>query len=404
MTAVDPAMWQGRPTHAVVDLDVLEGNIRALIGHLAPGASLMAIVKANGYGHGAVPVAETALAAGAVMLAVATVDEGAELRKAGIEAPVLVLGAVGDAERERAVGLDLQMIVADRGFAAGLARDVKMQLRKEPLPIHLKIDTGMRRFGVMPEEVVPTAQAILAHPELRLAGIMTHLAAADDPIPASAHEQVALFDRCVADLREAGIDVPAQHVANSAAILRMPEHHKDLVRAGIAMYGLHPSAHAPLLDGMRQVMTIRSRAMRLIPLAPGDAVGYGRTWRADSPGQAALVPIGYADGYQRSLSSRGWMAIGDARADVVGRVCMDQTMIRIPDGATVEAGAPIMVVGDGSTATAPAPTFDELADVAGTIGYELVTALAARLPKLYVRRGELVAVSDLAGYRALLTA
>ena len=397
-------LWQGRPAHAVVDLDALATNVTTLIRHLAPGAAMMAVVKANGYGHGAVPVAETVLAAGASSLAVATVDEAAELRTAGIAAPVLVLGPVGTAERQRAVGLDLSLVVGDICFAAGLAADVRMHQRKEPLPVHLKIDTGMRRFGVMPEAVVATAQAILSHRELRLAGIMTHLAAADAPDPASAAEQVAVFDRSVANLREAGIEVPTQHVANSAATLRFPAYHKDLVRPGIAVYGLQPDPAVPLLPGMRPVMTVRGRATRIIPLAPGDAVGYGRTWRAEAPGRGALVPIGYADGYQRALSSKGWMAVDGARAEVIGRVCMDQTMIRLPDDATVEAGAPVIVVGDGTPETTPAPTFDELAALAGTIGYELVTSVARRLPRLYVRGGEVVGIADLEGYRALITA
>ncbi|HVL22661.1 MAG TPA: alanine racemase [Thermomicrobiales bacterium] len=396
--------WQGRPTYAVVDLDALATNITTLREGLSNDAAFMAVIKANAYGHGAVPIAETALAAGATSLAVATVDEGAVLRRAGIDAPVLVLGPVGEAERQRAVGLDFALAVSDIGFAAGVASDARMYLRKEPLPVHLKIDTGMRRFGVMPDDVVATARAILSHPELHLAGVFTHLACADVENSASAHEQVAIFDRCVAALREAGIDVPVHHVANSAATIRFPEFHRGMVRVGIAMYGLRPDISLPLPSGVKPVMTVHSRVARIIPLAPGDTVGYGGTWRAEVPAHGALIPIGYADGYQRALSSKGWMAIAGSRADVLGRVCMDQTIVRLPDAAPRESGQPVLIVGDGTPATLPAPTFDELGQAAGTIGYELVASLAARLPKLYVRGGEVVAVADLEGYRSLVTA
>ncbi len=401
---VGVGLWQGRPTYAVIDLDALATNVTVLRRLLLPDTAFMAVVKANAYGHGAVPVAETALAAGATSLAVATVDEAAELRRAGITAPVLVLGPMGVAERERAVGLDLSIVIADSGFAAGVAHDARMQQRKEPVPVHLKIDTGMRRFGVMPKEVRSTARAILSHQELRLAGVMTHLASADAPDPTSAREQLAVFDRCIAMLREEGIEVPAQHVANSAATVRFPEFHKDMVRVGIAMYGLRPDIDLALPEGVKPVMTLHSRVSRVIPLSEGDAVSYGGTWRADAATHGALIPIGYADGYQRSLSSKGWMTIAGQRADIIGRVCMDQTIVHLPDGASAESGQPVVIAGDGSEATAPAPTFDELGAIAGTIGYELVATLARRVPKLYVRGGEVVAVADLEGYRSLVTA
>jgi alanine racemase len=251
--------------------------------------------------------------------------------------------------------------------------------------------------------VVATARAILSHPELKLAGVMTHLASADAPNPAPAYEQVAVFDRCVAMLREEGIEVPVQHVANSAATVRFPEFHKDMVRVGIAMYGLRPDIDMTLPDGVTPVMTLRSRASRIIPLTEGDTVSYGGTWRADAATHGALIPIGYADGYQRSLSSKGWMAIAGQRADIIGRVCMDQTIVHLPASAPEEMGQPVVIVGDGSDETAPAPTFDELGAIAGTIGYELVSTLARRVPKLYVRGDEVVAVADLEGYRALVT-
>ncbi len=396
--------WHGRPVVGVIDLDALETNIATLRRLIGPDTRLMAVVKANAYGHGAIPIARAALSSGADELAVATVDEAAQLRGAGITAPILVFGAIGKVERARAAGLDLAVVVADASFAHALAADAKMQGRKEenPLPVHLKIDTGMHRFGSTPANALAIAKAIASHPELRLAAVMTHLAASDSPDPTFALEQAATFDGCIASLRDAGIEVPTQHIANSAATLRFPELHRDMVRVGIAMYGLRPDTAMPLPEPMRPIMTIHGRIARLIDLNEGDTVGYGRTYRAASAGRAALVPIGYADGYRRALSSRGWMSVDGQRAPVLGRVSMDQTVIGLPGRFTGEAGSPLTIVGDGTPATIGAPTLDELAELVDTISYEMATGLAERIPKLYIQGGTVVAVCDLHGARSLV--
>lgn len=393
--------WHGRPVVAVVDLDVLRTNIVTLRGRIGTNTRLMAVVKANAYGHGAVPIARGALAAGADELAVATVDEAAQLRQAGITSPVLVFGAIGKVERPRAIGLDLGIVVADASFAHALAADARMQQRKEPVSVHLKIDTGMHRFGAAPEHVLEVAYAIAGHPELRLDSVMTHLAASDDPDPSFALEQAATFDRCLTLLREAGIEIPSQHIVNSAGTLRFPELHRDMVRVGIAMYGLRPDLGVPLPHPMRPILTIHGRIARLIELKPGATVGYGRTYRVQACQRAGLVPIGYADGYRRALSSRGWMGVAGASAPVLGRVSMDQTVIGLPDGFDGEPGAPVVVIGDGAPATAGAPTLDKLAELVGTISYEMATGLAQRIPKLYIRDNQVVEVCDLHGARPL---
>lgn len=393
--------WHGRPVVAIVDLDALVANVRALRGLIGPDTRLMAVVKANAYGHGAVPIARAAIAAGADELAVATVDEAAQLRQAGVTSPVLVFGAIGKAERARAIGLDLGIVVVDASFAHALAADARMQRRKEPVSVHLKIDTGMHRFGVVPDRVLEVAQAIAGRPELRLDAVMTHLAAADDPDPSFAMEQAAAFDRCIATLQNAGITIPLQHIANSAGTLRFPELHRGLVRVGIAMYGLRPDVDLRLPEPMHPILTIHGRISRSIDLAPDASVGYGRTYRAPRSQRAGLVPIGYADGYRRALSSRGWMAVGEAKAPVLGRVSMDQTVIGLPDAFDGETGAPVTIVGDGTRSTAGAPTLDELACLIDTISYEMATGLAQRIPKLYIRDNQVVDVCDLHGARTL---
>jgi len=394
--------WQGRPTFAVIDLDALATNVQTLRKHIRPEAKLMSVVKANGYGHGAVPVAEVALANGADGVAVATVDEGAQLRKAGITAQILVMGPMGAAERDRAVGMDMTIVMSDIGFASGLAKVVRMHQRKEPLKVHLKIDTGMRRFGVTPDAVVESARAIMTHPELELEGVMTHLACADEVDPASAHEQVRVFRQCMQMLKDAGIDIPIQHVANSATTVQFPEYHGNMVRPGLAMYGVRPAPHIPLPGEpgvMKQILTIYSMVTRVIPLGIGDRVGYGGTWEAKVAGRGALVPIGYADGYLRSLSSKGWMTISNERANVIGRVCMDQTILQLPDDLPARTRQRVVIIGNGTSETPGAPTLQDLAEACGTIPHELMTGMAPRLPKLYVQGGELVAVHDLDGYR-----
>lgn len=396
--------WQGRPTFAVIDLDALATNYQALRTFVGPDVRIMSVVKANGYGHGAIPVAETVLANGADDVAVATVDEGAQLRKAGINADILVLGPMGAAEKDRAVGMGMSIVMSDVPFAKGLARTVRMHQRKEPIRVHLKIDTGMRRFGVAPDDVVSAAKTITSFPELKLEGLMTHFASADELDTGSVHEQVRIFDQCVADLAAAGIEVPIHHVCNSAATVQFPEYHKNMVRPGIAGYGIKPAPHLCLPGEpgeMKQILSIHSRVSRVIPLAQGDSVSYGGTWTADEETRAALIPIGYADGYLRSLSNRSWMSISGEHANVIGRVCMDQTMLHLPDGLPAETRQPVTIVGNGTEEMPNAPTLEELAGVANSIPHEFITTMAPRLPKLYVRQGKLVGVADLEGYRRL---
>lgn len=396
--------WGGRPTFAVVDLDALATNAQVLKEHVGPDVAMMAVVKANAYGAGAIPVAETVLANGASSVAVATVDEGAQLRKAGINAPILVLGPIGNAERDRAVGMGMSIVLSDIPFTKGLARTVRMQQRKEPINVHLKIDTGMRRFGVPADRVVEAARAIQALPELKLEGLMTHFACADEMDTASVHRQVEVFESCVEDLRREGIEVPVHHVCNSAATVQFPQYHKNMVRPGLALHGVPPAPHIPLPGEpgqMKLVATIHSRVARIIPLAKGDRVSYGGTWEAPEPMRGALMPIGYADGYLRSLSNQGWVSLGGHRADVIGRVCMDQTMLRVPDDLPAENRERIVIMGNGTDETGPAPTVMDLAAVGETIPHELMTTMAPRLPRLYVRHGKVVAVADLEGYRKL---
>lgn len=383
----------GRSTRAAIDLDAIAGNVVRFRKGISPTTGLMAVVKANGYGHGAVMIARTALDAGATDLAVATVDEGLQLRNSGIRAPILVLGPIDDSEFRSALAGELALVVADRDTVRALAFTAA-SVSTAPVSVHLKIDTGMRRYGAPTAEAVEIASLIASLPSLRLAGTMTHFASADEIDESATLDQLAVFDGAVAAIRSAGVNPGRLHVANSAATLRSRRYDRDMVRVGIALYGLPPSSDVALWPGMRPALTVHSRVRRTILLRPGDRVSYGGTYQANRDETAALIPIGYADGYHRLLSNRAWMAVGHETAQVRGRVCMDQTIVGWSSATTVEARQPVVVVGDGSNA---APTLSQLAEMAGTISYELATAIAPRVPRIYLRQGRVVAVEDLAG-------
>jgi alanine racemase len=391
--------WEGRPTIAIVDLDTLASNIRALREIVGPDVLLTSVVKANAYGHGAVPIGTAAIEAGANELAVATVDEGVQLRNADIEAPILVMGPIGKVETARAIANRFRLVVSEATFAHHIAAEAKHLHWKDRVSIHLKIDTGMRRFGAPVANVVDVAQAIASHEQLSLDGLMSHLSSADDPDPTSAYDQLAEFDQAVSLLREAGIEIPEHHIANSAATLRFPEFHRNRIRSGVATYGLQPDVGMTLPDEFRPILTLHSRISRITDLAPGDAVSYGRTYVARQRERAGLIPIGYGDGYSRQFSSKAHMSIHGRRADILGRVCMDQTVVRLPEDVDVKLGDHVTIIGNGTFATDGAPTIDELAELTGTISYDLSCRLQARVPKLYLRNGEVIAIADLAGYR-----
>lgn len=381
--------WAGRATRAEIDLFALHGNVRAMKALLPDGASLMAVVKANAYGHGAREVAREVLAAGADRLAVATVGEAGVLRRAGIVAPILILGAIDPAEAPEALRLRVELTVATESIleaVAGAARSVGAAA-----VVHVKVDTGLKRYGAEPVLAHALARRSFDDPYLVLAGVFTHFAAADEVDDAFTREQDAAFAAWLDRLRDDGIAPETPHRANSAGTIGGWVG-RGIARCGIALYGVAPSAEIPLPVGVRPVLSLRSRVARVFRLRPGDAVGYGRTYRSEREEAAALVPIGYGDGYPRGLSGQGEMALGGKRATVIGRISMDQCVVRLPDGVEARDGDEVVVF--GADAAAVAPTVAEVADALGTIGYEVLTGIAARVPRVYLRGGEIVAVDD----------
>ena len=375
----------GRATHAVIDLDAIASNLATIRGMVAP-AAVIAVVKANAYGHGAVMVAETAVAAGAAMLAVSAVDEGLELREAGLAAGILVLAPADPAEYEDAcrAGLILTVAAPEQVRVAAQAARATGTIAD----LQLKVETGMNRYGCDPAAAIELAASVAGDPSLRLTGVFTHFADADGPDLGFTREQVARFQATIAGIRSRGIDPGLVHHSNTAGTVRLPTAGQTAVRLGIGLYGLRPDDTVPLPKGMRQALTLRTRVAQVRDLDAGDTVSYGRTYTAHRPERVALLPIGYADGLRRAVSGTGWVGLGERRAPIRGRVCMDQTVVGCPDAET-RIGDPVVVFGNG---LGGAPTLADVARLAGTIGYEIATGIAHRVPRWYLRDRQPVAM------------
>ena len=387
-----PVRWRGRPVWVEIDLDAVTENTRR-VGHwVGPGTAIMAVVKADGYGLGAAQIARAALAGGASWLGVASVDEGVQLRDAAVECPILVLGPATPWEMGRAVVARLTITVHSLDVARALSAAAR-QCRVRA-PIHLKLDSGLHRFGRNPDELVALAMSLSLLPGLRLEGLYTHFANADDPLDDFAGRQLELLLATRHRLAEAGITFALLHAASSAAVLDMPESHLDLVRVGIMLSGHYPAplGHRPF--ALLPAVTVRAAVARVFAVAAGESVGYGRTYIAPGPRTLALVPIGYADGYHRALSNRGVMLVQGRRAPVAGRVSMDQVTIDVTDSPATAEGDPVVVAGWQGTEEVG---FAELAERAGTIAYELLAHLGKRLPRVYLQGGEVAELTTLLG-------
>lgn len=379
-------------TRAEIDLKALAHNYRELRRVTAPAADIMAVVKADGYGHGALRVARVALDCGARFLAVARLNEAVRLRQAGIDAPILLFGYSFPADvaymAENNIRASINSPASARMLSAEAVRTGKI------LKAHIKIDTGMGRLGLLADgltvdpgaggQVAGTVKEVLtiaSLPSVEVEGIFTHFANADAKDKTHARSQFKRFTVLLEDLDKEGFRVQFRHAANSAATIEMPETHLDLVRPGVSQYGLWPSDEVDktLID-LRSVMTIKSTVIQVKSVGSNFAVSYGSTHHTSRPTRIATVPIGYADGFDRILSSKGHMLVKGARAPIIGQVCMDLTMIdvgHIPDVALEDE---VVIMGRQGNEEI---TADEIAGHAGTINYEIVSSLTSRVPKIY---------------------
>lgn len=377
-----------RATRAIVDLDAIAGNVAIVRRHLPVSTQLMAVVKADGYGHGAPWVARAALDAGVAMLGVATVSEGLILRAFGIAEPILVLGSVDPGEVEVGCRAALEFTVTDLPLLEAIQRVAGCTL--QPVRIHVKIDTGLRRYGAEPEAARRIVARVGADPRLQLAGISTHFASADELDEPFTAEQIRRFEAACSMLRRDGISLPARHAANSAGILTHRGADYEIARLGIALYGVPPSGEVDFLPGMQPAMSIESSIARLVRIEPGDTVGYNRTFRAESRLLGALIPVGYADGYRRSFSGKGWVGMNGEPAPVLGRVSMDQIVVAVPEGTAAAPGDRVSVLSNDAMSGGPAVA--DLARLAGTNTYEILVGIRQRVPRVFVRGGEIIAV------------
>jgi alanine racemase len=378
---------------AEIDLNAIAGNVRELRRLTRPAAKVMAVVKANGYGHGAVEVARTALANGAEWLGVARLAEAASLRKAGIGTPILVLGYTPPADAGHLLDFDLRQSVYSLETAQ--AYSAAASARGGRIKVHVKVDTGMGRLGLAPAaltgsrsgeavggDFIREATAIVRLPGIETEGIFTHFAASDSADRSYANSQLSLFLEVLSALRVHGLVFPVRHAANSAAVIQMPESHLDLVRPGIALYGLRPSEEVDLgRVSLKPAMALKTRIIHLKAVPAGTCISYGMTYRTPSPTTIATIPAGYADGYSRRFSSRGWMLVHGRRVPVLGRVCMDLTMLDVGavPGARIEDE--VVIFGRQGNEFISA---DDLARELGTINYEIVCDISARVPRIYL--------------------
>lgn len=351
-------------------------SIRTLVG---PSVKTMAIVKANAYGHGAVELAKAAIANGASHLGVVCLYEARQLRNAGITSPILILNYIDEDSLEDCVDLGLTLNIMDEQLLKRLDGIAKRKNKR--IPIHVKIDSGMHRLGLLPEQVLSYIQSIESYKNIKLEGIFTHFATADEKDHAFAYEQLQTFLSVLNVLKAHHIHIPIVHAANSAATLRMPEAYFDMVRPGNILYGMAPSGDFTPPFVPKPILSLKTRIVQIRKISQGETVGYGRTFRAAKPTLVAAIPVGYADGFRRAPKNWGKVLIGGMFSNILGRISMDQTSIDVTDIPNACVGDEVVLIGKQKNNQI---TADHVAAAIGTINYEVTSSLASRVSRLYV--------------------
>ncbi|MTH55170.1 alanine racemase [Bacillus mangrovi] len=373
-----------RDTWAEIDLDAIEYNVKSMIRHLGPDGRVIAVVKANAYGHGDAEVAETALQAGAEMLAVAFVDEAVALRQKGVEAPILVLGASRPEDVQFCIDSKLTLTAVSLEWLM----EAEKHVRNGTMDVHIKVDTGMGRLGLTEKEELDEAVELARKSEvLQFRGIYTHFAAADEPESDYTDRQFERFRQMLAGIDCSGLMV---HCANSAAGLRFKDKIFNTVRLGISMYGLSPSSELKksLPYELKEAMSLHTKIVHVKKLAKGESVSYGAVYTADEEEWVGTLPVGYADGWIRRLKDSEVIAEGK-RVPIIGRICMDQCMIRLPE--RMETGTKVTLIGSQSEESI---TMDEVAERLDTINYEVPCILSSRVPRMFLRNKSIMDVRN----------
>jgi len=369
---------KGRPTYCVIDLAALRWNFQQVRKTVGPGVKILSVVKANAYGHGARQVAKTLARAGSEGFGVATVEEGIELREAGIRAPILVLTAIYPEQLGQLIQHKLTPAVSDLDTLRALEK--LLCKRSRSLKFHLKVDTGMGRLGLLHSEIESWLSELSRLKALKLEGLFSQLSHAEDEKGDYTQTQLKAFHRVVERFREAGLKPPSIHLANSAALIASPTTHFTMVRPGLMLYGLYPSPEMSRRLTLRPALSWKTRVLQVKQLPAGSSIGYGQTFVTQRESRIATLPVGYADGYHRLLSNHGAALVGGKRAPIVGRISMDLTMVDVTDIAGVTRGDEVVLLGrQGDDAVSA----DEMAGWAETISYEIVTSISARVPRVH---------------------
>lgn len=364
-----------RSVYARVSLKAIRQNVREIRSKVRDGVKFCAVVKGDAYGHGAIAVAKAAVEEGADYLAVAILEEAVELRKAGFLEPILILGHTPLEQLCQVVEYDLEQTIFTMEAACALSA-AALRMGKKAW-IHIKIDTGMRRIGVLPEQAGSFASAVAALPGIEIRGMFSHFATADEKDKSFAFEQLRLFQEALQRTKAQGVTVPIKHIANSAAILEIPEAQFDMVRAGIILYGLWPSEEVRRTINLQPAMQLCARVAFIKTVPSERGISYGQTFRTCRESRIATLPIGYADGWTRLLSGKANVWIGNAFAPVVGKICMDQCMVDVTNINGVECGDEAVLFGSKELPVGV------IADWLGTIHYEIVCMVGKRVPRIY---------------------
>ena len=377
---------------AEIDLDAILYNVGQMGRHIAAGAKIMAVIKADGYGHGAVPIGKELEPLDIVWgYAVATAEEAWILRRNGLEKPILVLGAVFPEQYQGLVGQEIRPTIYSLQQAEGLEEFLSRQ--GTSLPVHVKIDTGLSRLGFQAtEKAAGEVAQIAGMGHIIVEGLFTHFAKSDAKDKSMAISQMERFGAMQKMLAGYGISIPIAHCSNSAAIIDMPEAHMDLVRAGISLYGMWPSSEVQKENiSLRPALSLKSCIVFLKELEQGRAVSYGATYETSGNQRIATIPVGYGDGYPRSLSNRGYVLVHGRRAPICGRICMDQFMVDVTDIPEAAEGDTVTLVGTDGAETI---TMEGIGELSGRFNYEFACDLGTRIPRVYKKGGEIVQAKD----------
>lgn len=370
-----------RDTWAEISLDHIKDNYRQIRQFIQPQAKIMAVVKADGYGHGAIEIAKTSIAAGANYLAVALLDEALELRLSGVTHPILVLGYTPTRSVRAAIVANITLTVFDHEVLDEVI--IQSNCLRKMASIHLKIDTGMSRIGVSSRDDALLLAVKASHASyVCLEGVFTHFANADNDNSELTFSQFKKFQSIVNFLENNCISIPIKHCCNSAATMKFPEMHLDMVRIGIALYGLYPDASLKNHSiQLKQAMTFKTKIAAIKKVAASQAISYGWTWKPERESMIATLPLGYADGLSRLLSNQGKVLLHQEKSAITGRVCMDQTMIDVTDISNCSVGDEVTIFGHNKTSF---QSVDQIAEIMGTINYEVVCLIGKRVPRVYV--------------------